>query len=121
MLTEDHKKLKYLIFEGPMTYNPFPKILRFYPTVEKLIIISGRSSTKRGEINKDDISFVSKVFEWDRKGDLLALAQMAWMDLEPSGEQTMTLSRIWRATMQDVVDDVKRSSDPMKGLWTCCS
>jgi 2EXR family len=121
MLTEDHKKLKRLIFEGPMTYNPFPKIVRFYPAVEKLIIISGKSSTRRGEINKDNIYFVRKVLEWDCNRDLLALAEKAWMDLEPSGGKPMALSRIWQATLPDVVDGVKRSSDPKKGLWTCCS
>ena len=30
-LTDDHKKLKGLVFEGPMTYDPFPKILDGVP------------------------------------------------------------------------------------------
>lgn len=120
-LTDDHAKLKSLIFEGPMTYNPFPKILRFYPAIERLILISGKSNAQRGEIEKKEVSFTTKVFEWDRTGDVMGLARKAWEELDLTGEKPLPLTQVWRASIPDVVDNIKRSSDPTKGLWTCCS
>lgn len=119
-LTNDHKKLKHLIFEGPMSFNPFPKILRFYPGIENLILIGGKSAVQRDQINKEDITFVNETFDWAREEGLMALAKKAWKDLEPSGDKPLLLKHIWRATLPGVIDNGKRNSDPAKGLWTCC-
>jgi hypothetical protein len=120
-LTSDHKKVKHLVFEGPMKFNPFPKILRFYPGIENLILIGSKSSAKRDEIDKTDLALVDKSFEWECGDGLLALAKIAWTDLDPTVEKPLPLTYIWRATISDIVDDVKRSTDPTNGLWTCCS
>lgn len=120
-LTDDHKKLRGLVFEGPMTYNPFPKILRFYPAIERVILIGGKSTAKRGEIYKSKVFFMTEVFDWDPTGDVMGLARKAWEELDPSGEKPLPLIQVWRASLPDVVDNIKRSRDPAKGLWTCCS
>ena len=118
-LTEDHCKLKNLIFEGPMSCNPFHKIIKFYPNIKNLILVRGRSTAQRNEIKKTDISIVHEKFEWAFKVDLLPLAEKTWKELDKSGG-SMPLKHIWRATLPDTVN-VKRSHNLKKGLWTCCT
>lgn len=119
-LTEDHKKVKHLIYHGPMSHNPFPKILRFYPKIENLILIGGRGNAQRSDINKADISIVHEKFSWALEDDLLTLARKAWRDLKPTGGR-MSLKHIWRGALPDLVNNVKRGCNPKKGLWTCCT
>lgn len=120
-LTADHLKVRHLIFEGPMSFNPFPKIVRFYPRLESLILVGGRSAVPRGEINEAEIIPVDWQFDWASEDDFLTLAQQAWREVEPGGEMRLRLKRVWHGTLPGVVDDGKRSSNPGKGLWTCCS
>jgi hypothetical protein len=120
-LTADHLNVRHLVFEGPMSFNPFPKIVRFYPRLESLILVGGRSVVPRGEIDEAEIFPVDWQFDWAGEDDFLTLAQKAWREIEPSGEKKLKLKRVWHGTLPGVVDDLKRSSDAGKGLWTCCS
>lgn len=119
-LTDNHAIVRRLIFEGPMTVNPFPKILRYYPSVERLILISGKSDAARSQLKKSEISFVSMQFEWDSEGDLMKLARTAWMALSPTGRWPFALKQIWRGTLPDVEDSLKTAGSQKNALWTCC-
>lgn len=118
MLTGDHSRLRHLVYEGPISFNPFTKILRFFPDIRGVILIRGKSKGYRDEIDSEEFVHLEEGFEWAGDKEPIELAKEAWKDIN-STQEKLKLKRVWRCTLPNLVDDGKRR-EAGKGLWTCC-
>jgi hypothetical protein len=142
VLTDDHANVKYCAWEGPMSFNPFRKIFKYFPNLRGLVLLRGVSTISRPGLictaDKchpvakhlwwfvDDIGWDGTPFEWappDAKPGTSALTRFARDTMLKSNPQTMEAQRlnfVMRCTLAGTVDDGVRSTNG-RTLWFVCS
>jgi hypothetical protein len=142
VLTDDHANVKYCAWEGPMSFNPFRKIFKYFPNLRGLVLLRGASTISRPglictadkchHVAKhlwwfvDDIGWDGTPFEWappDAKPGTSALTHFArdtMLKANPQTTEAHCLNFVMRCTLAGTVDDGVRSTNG-RTLWFVCS
>ncbi|KAH8590963.1 hypothetical protein B0O99DRAFT_598502 [Bisporella sp. PMI_857] len=125
--TEDHRKVRGLVYVAPLSFSPFTKINRLFPAAYGLILIRGSNGTQQSSnIRWDELEHVSEPFEW-QEGTLIQTYQNLALKLEDkvgvagaSGLQVSSgnLCRIQRMMLPGIME--KQLSTTGASMWMCC-
>lgn len=115
--TQDHSLVTGLVYQAPLSSSPFLKIHQLFPSACSVMLIRGRSSVIRGEIQRSDIRGASERFEWQH-GTLAETCDKEMETKPPRDVLRSFVKRSHRAIIPQVQESVPV---PIKtGLWTCC-
>ena len=104
-----------------MSWIPFRKIARFFPGVEELILIKGRSTVPRGLVPWEAFEKVDKPFSWqDKEDDIVVLYSGLMKDKEPLLAKESRLRKVTRMALPGVVETPEPTSNFGEGLWPVC-
>lgn len=116
-LSFDQRRIKRLVYEGPLSMDPFYRIGLIFTHVEDIILVRGHSMVPRKAVVSADFFPVQERFQWEGD-DLLASCLQTIQNKLPGCPAIDTITSVRRATLLDV-DETEFEQQNELGYWPC--
>ncbi|TGO25482.1 hypothetical protein BPAE_0079g00290 [Botrytis paeoniae] len=116
-LSFDWLRVNRLVYEGPLSINPFYKLTLCYPAVESIMLIRGRSAVRRTAVSPSEFIPVIEKFEWEGD-DLLATCLETLQNTDPGCDALETITSVQRMTLMDV-NQTEVVDQTESSYWPC--